>query len=432
MDKPIVAVKRYESSPETSAELVALCSGLDALKGGVRVFIKPNLVAMDEHYPMPLYGVYTTTKLVRDMVTVLKDHGIGRITIGEGSVYGKGFGVPTHRIYEILGYTRMAEAYGLALVDMLEGPFDDVDFGGYSLEVSRHVLETDFLVNMPVLKTHNQSVVSLGLKNLKGCLSIKSRKHCHSQDQGLDQHLSMLVEKIKPDLTVLDGIYGLEKGPFYTGKAVRINALAASKDPLAADAAGAFLAGLDPKEIPHLRIYGDRHGRSLDEESFEFVGDPISERRRPLKWDNTWREDNSGPKAWDRMNIRGIRFPKYDKTLCTGCSGLYSPMLFMVMSAYEGKPFDEIEILTGKALEPSGSAGKTMLVGNCMIKANRDHPRLNEAILVKGCPPSVKSVEAAMTQCGIHSKKEIYEQFRSSLMARYDDKEDFDEGFYYL
>jgi uncharacterized protein (DUF362 family) len=365
------------------------------------------------------------------MIILLKEQGVEKITVAEGSTHGKGFGVGTGRIYDVLGYSKLAQRYGVRLMDLLKEPFDEVDFGQFTLQMSRPVLEADFLINMPVLKTHSQGILSLGMKNLKGCLSLKSRKFCHRPDHSLDHYLSLFVERLRPDLTVLDGIYGLEKGPFYMGKALRMDALAASTDPLAVDMVGATLAGFNPSSIPHIKEYADRHSRSLSLDQFEVRGTPVEELRRPLKWDNTWRDDNTGPKAWDRMGIRGVSIPKYDKSLCTGCSGLYSPVLVMIMSAYRGVPFNEIEILTGKSMKPSGKARKSVLLGNCMIKANRKDPNIQEALLVKGCPPTVESIQEAMDRCGIQARMEFYEQFRRSLVERYEGKAEFDEGFYY-
>jgi uncharacterized protein (DUF362 family) len=432
MAKPVVAIKRYENSPNSLRELLDLCGGLDELATHHHVFIKPNLVAWDDKYPMPLYGVYTTTRLVHDMVLLLKERGVERITIAEGSAHGKRFGVGTDRIYKVLGYHKLATRYGVTLMDILQEPFENVDFGGFTLQVSKPALEADFLINMPALKTHNQGILSLGMKNLKGCLSIKSRKYCHRPDHSLDHYLSLFVEKLRPALTVLDGIYGLEKGPFYMGKAVRMNALVASKDPLAVDAVGATLAGLDPSDVPHIKGYADRHSRSLDLDQWHLRGTPLEALRRPLKWDNRWREDNTGPRAWKRMGIQGISIPKYDKTLCTGCSGLYSPVLVMIMSAHQGIPFNEIEILTGKAMKPSGKASSTVLLGNCMIKANRKDTNIREAVFVKGCPPTMDSIQEAMERCGIHPNMDFYKKHRRSLMERYEGKEGFDEGFFYM
>ena len=432
MEKPVVALQRYEKSPDSLSELIRVCKGFSELKSHHHVFIKPNLVALDDKYPMAFYGVYTTTRMVLDMVLLLKDFGVGNITVGEGSARGKDFGVSTEGIYKALGYPSFAARYGVRLVDLLSGPFEKVDFGDFSLEIAKPALEADFLINMPVLKTHNQAVVSLGLKNLKGCLSIKSRKFCHSANELLDDRLSLFVEKLRPALTVLDGIYGLEKGPFYLGSAVRMNALAASKDPLAVDVMGAALAGIDPADVPHLRKYAERHGRSLRPDSLELRGTPLKDLAKPLKWDNTWNGENTGPRVWERMGVQGISLPKYDKTLCTGCSGLYGPILAMVMLGYRGEPYSEIEILTGKAMKPSGKAKKTFLLGNCMIKLNRRDPAVTEAVPAKGCPPSLEEVFSALGRCGIPVDPETYRIFRNSLADKYKGKEEFDESLFYI
>ncbi len=86
MQRHKVAVLRYTSSPDSLRSLVNACDGLAGLGEADRVFIKPNLVALDEGFPMPLYGVLTTTRLVHDMVLLLKEQGVGSITIAEGSV----------------------------------------------------------------------------------------------------------------------------------------------------------------------------------------------------------------------------------------------------------------------------------------------------------------------------------------------------------
>jgi uncharacterized protein (DUF362 family) len=432
MEKHVVAMGRYERSPDSLREVIRLCEGLGDLRAGRHVLLKPNLVAMDDRYPMALYGVFTTTRLVEDMLILLKEHGVEKITIAEGSVRGKDFGMETAAIYEMLGYPLLARRYGVRLVDLLKGPFEEIDFAGTPLEVSRPILEAEFLINMPTLKTHNQAVLSLGLKNLKGALSMKSRRFCHRTNEVLDHHLSSFVDGIRPGLTVLDGIYGLEKGPFYLGNAVRMNAIAASRDPLALDVAGAHLAGIDPASVPYIREYADRHGRTLELDGYALKGTPLAELRRPIKWDNTWREDDTGPRVWDKFGIHGVFLPKYDKTVCSGCSGLYGPILACIMLSFKGAPFDGIEVLTGKVMTPSGKAKKTLLLGNCMIKKNRKSPKVSQAILAKGCPPSVNELFSALKACDIYPGEESYRMFRDSLVEKYKGKPEFDETLYYL
>ena len=104
----------------------------------------------------------------------------------------------------------------------------------------------------------------------------------------------------------------------------------------------------------------------------------------------------------------------------------------MIMSVYQEKPFDNIEILTGKSMKPSGNTDKTMLVGNCMIKANRKDPTIKEVILAKGCPPSFEETTKAFEQCGIHVDIESYQKLQHTLINRYQGKVEFDECFFYL
>lgn len=434
MNNPVVAIKRYVGSPDSLKEAVSLCNGLEGLNRDDHVFIKPNLIGWDNRFPMPLYGVFTTTRLVEDMVIILKDYGAKRITIGEGSVYLKGQDQPlnTKKIFQMLGYPLLVKRYGVKLMDIHKESFNNINYGDFELQISRPAMEADFFINIPALKTHNQSILSLGLKNLKGCISTKSRKFCHSPDNRLDLYLSLFVEKIKPSLTILDGIYGLERGPYHGSIAVRMNAIVTSRDSLAVDIVGANLTGLNPADIPHIKEYAERNGRSLSVVDLDIKGETIHELTHPLRWDNIWREDNSGPKAWDKQGIAGIYFPKYDKTLCTGCSYLYSPMLLMIMSAYQGNPFDNIEILTGKSMETSGKADKTILVGNCMIKANRKDSKIKEAIFAKGCPPSFEEVGKAFEHCAINVDMEAYQKLQHTLINRYQGKEEFNNSLFYL
>ena len=150
--------------------------------------------------------------------------------------------------------------------------------------------------------------------------------------------------------------------------------------------------GFEPISLKHIELYAERHNRSLDLSSLTLVGLNPDEFTKPLKYDFSWREDNTGPKGWDRLGISGISIPKYDQTLCTGSAGRYNPLLMLITSAFKGKPFEGIEVLTGKKRKPSPGFSRTLLFGNCMIRKNRKDPNIKEAIYMKGCPPSMKEI----------------------------------------
>ena len=432
--KSAAALVRYHGSPDSLRRAIELCDGFTGLTPNDRVLIKPNLVGYDERYPMPLFGIFTTTRIVEDLIVLLKEHGARSIAVAEGSVYvkGKDAGLTTHQIYDKLGYPLLAQRHDVELIDLMQQEFVTVEAEGWEFEVARPALEADFLINLPVLKTHNQSKVSLGLKNLKGCLSNKSRRNAHGADHSLLQRLSLFVERITPALTVIDGIFGLERGPYHGSIAKRVNALVASNDPLAADCVGAALAGLDPAEVSHLVDFAGRHGRSVALEAIELRGDPLDSLRQRLRWDTDWREDGSGPRVWDKLGLETAALPKYDDTLCTGCAYLYGPILLMLMSAALEGDAAATEVLTGKAMAPSGSAAHTVLVGQCMIKANARHEAIRHAVRIRGCPPSFDAVQKGLAECGIRVDLDAYRRLQGMVFQRYQGQPEFDPSFHYL
>lgn len=436
MKKYIASLVQYSASPDSLAIALEKAEAFSELTPGHRVLIKPNLVRWDPNYPIAPYGVYTTSRMVEDMVILLKEFGVRDITIGEGSAPGgekesvslRG----TNLIFAALGYGHLQKKYGVRLVDFFDEPFQSVDVEGFSLGFAKAALETDFLINMPVLKTHSQTVLSLGLKNLKGCIDVKSRRFCHHEHLSLDFFCSLFEEVLHPSLTVLDGIYGLEKGPYYLGNAHRMNVIAASKDALAVDVLGAMVLGYDPTSIEHLAYYAKRRNRSMARDSFRLEGVDPDILKRHLAHDFKWREDNTGPLHWDKLGISGLKVPKFDKTICTGCSNMFNPMLMLLTSAYKGKPFEGIEVLTGKKMVPSPGFSKTILFGNCMIKKNRKDPNIKEAICIKGCPVAMEEIVMEMEDLGLGCDIEYFARFREALAGKYDGNPDFEPGHYFM
>ena len=86
MSKNRVAIVHYQKPLESVRRAVELCNGLDHMPSGARVFIKPNIVFWTRAVPFPKWGVITTTRVVEDVILLLKERGIDDITVGEGTV----------------------------------------------------------------------------------------------------------------------------------------------------------------------------------------------------------------------------------------------------------------------------------------------------------------------------------------------------------
>jgi uncharacterized protein (DUF362 family) len=367
---------------------------------------------------------------VEELIKCLKDFGCSKITIGEGSVQLKK-DMGTLAAYEGLGYNELKKRYGVELVDF--NTCDSAVFhyhGDNELHIAKEAVEQDFFINFPVLKTHGQTKVSMGLKNLKGCLKLKSKRHCHNPDSHLEFAFSHIADFVKPSLTIIDGIYALEKGALHFGNAFRKDVIIASSDILAADLVGAKTIGYDAKEIDHFSHYAGRHNQSLDLADYTINGEKMEDHIKPLKWDWTWTKENTGPGIFAKLGITGTALPKYDETLCSGCSPIANLSNILVLSAFKGEPLPNVEILNGKKMQGRPGYEKTVLMGNCMIRANKDNSDINEAVKVKGCPPAENDVVDALKSVGLDVNILAYYGYMKQQSEKYDGKEGYDPGFF--
>jgi uncharacterized protein (DUF362 family) len=422
--KRIVAIARYEKPLESVRRVVDLSHGLDHLPTKANVFIKPNIVFWTRSTPFPKWGVVTTSRVVEDMIILLKERGIDEITIAEGiTIYDpKDRETPAHA-FETLGYNVLKKRYGVKTLNVFERAFTKLDLGaGVVLNFNEDFLRSDFVVNLPVLKAHSQTVVSLGIKNLKGLIDVNSRKRCHSPhpQKDLNYMIARLANKLPPSFTLVDGIYTAERGPYFEGRLRRSNLLIASSDIFSADKVGAKVLGYDPSEVPHLVHAAKDFGRPIDLAS-----------RHEYAFPDT--EDGTLPKALEKMGLKGLSYRKYDHTICTYCSQLNTLILVAIVNAWRGEPWNEIEILTGKMMKPTPGKKKTILLGKCMYHANKNNADIQKMIAVKGCPPDLKGVLEALHQAGIDVSPTFFENMDMAagiFMKRYEGKAEFEESFF--
>jgi len=143
MSNHLVSIVHYEKPLESVRKAVELSKGLAHLPSNARVFIKPNIVFWTKAVPFPKWGVITTSRVVEDMIILLKERGIDDITIGEGTVTmnPKDFETPAHA-FEMLGYGILKKKYGVNYLNVFEHSFKKVDLGdGVEIGFNRDVLE---------------------------------------------------------------------------------------------------------------------------------------------------------------------------------------------------------------------------------------------------------------------------------------------------
>jgi len=428
-----VAIMKYKEGPESLKKAVELVGGLQGLSDSSKVVIKPNLL-WHEGTNFPKYGMMTTARLIEELVVLLKEHGVGHISLLEGPPDGT-----LRQIASGTGLNLLAERYGVDLVDVFEGSFVTVTAGDVTLSISKTALDADHVIDMPVMKTHSMAMVSLGIKNLKGLLNFASRKRCHSAGPGsdLNYHLVKLTEMLRPSLTIIDGIYTLERGPLYSGDAHRTDIIVASKDLISADKVGTAILGIPPQTVPHIALAAENMGRPCNLSDINILGDtPLVAVSRKHEWEMNWTKAGDMPNPMALAGVRGITWRKYDNTLCSHCVSFLLNYIIpgILFAKNRDKPFDDIEILEGKIRDPEGGHKHTLLLGQCQVERNGRNPLINHSVKIGGCPPKEEDFYKACTEIGIDipgSFKEQAPKFPELFyLPKYKGKPEFQEEFF--
>ncbi len=377
--KPIVSIVRYENVDSVS-EAIQQCEGFKNLKPSDRALLKPNICTAGGGF-IPPYGTVTTTAVVEGTIRALKDFGVTDITVGEGTVTDE-LGTNTTKGYKWIHYHDLAKRYGVKLVDFNAGPHKKIKAEDVPMNIAEAALDTDFFINLPVLKTHQDTKVSLASKNLKGCMNLASKRYFHGEHGVIHYRISRLMETIPQHLVIIDGIYAMEKGPDATvGTAYPRGILAASTDFLAADAVGARLLGIEPADSDPLRIYAERHDRMDVVESndaIEIRGERIEDHTQALEWSSKAGEDMAA------SGHTGYEVRCYTDAMCSQCFASLSGPSLLLAALSRDKDFNDLVIVAGKTYKEERNSPRTLLFGNCAIQNN---PHLDQAMKFEGCPP---------------------------------------------
>ncbi|MBN1803345.1 MAG: DUF362 domain-containing protein [Candidatus Lokiarchaeota archaeon] len=417
MTKYKVAIGHFKEKIKSVEEVLNLSQAFNSLMGGEKVFLKPNIVYWAKDPSFSKYGVVTTSRVVEDVIIYLNNLGVKDITIGEGIVTTKVNDFETTRnAYEYLGYNRLKKKYGINSINIFERPFKKIDLGdNIELMYNLDAMESDLIVSVPVLKTHSQTKISLAIKNLKGLIDVNSRKKCHSPDleNDLEFYISHLSDSLPQCATVIDGIYSNERGPGPDGRARRSDILVASSDIFSADKVGSKILGFDPSEVKYLNYYANKHQRPVDFSDIDIVGTNIEDVQMTLEYKFPYTEDGLLPLAYAKQGIKGISFRQYDNSLCTYCTSLVSSAVQTIPLAWNGDPFEDVEFILGKRMNPTPGKKKTVLLGQCMVNKHRNNPDINQAIPIKGCPVKIENIKNGLLEAGFDINPEFFDNIDS-------------------
>ena len=395
-----VSLTRFDGSLDSLRRAIELCNGFAKLGSDYRILIKPNNCF--RHAITPPYGMVTTTRIIDLIIQLLLEYGCRDISIGEGCITGILDELEPHtkRGFRGSGIDKVAAKYGVKLIDFNEGPFEELDLEGTKVQVCREALETDFLINVPVLKTHFQTKVSLGFKNMKGCLSKDSKRRFHISKR-LEELIALLNESVESDLVIIDGTYMLEKGPeTIVGTAHRKDLVIASTDIFECDVIATTVLGIDPSQVGHLGVFGQRNSRSFDVSQIEIKGESIEPLKEQLEWHFVPHEE-----LLALAGVTGLSAPHPGNTMCSGCAAILALALAILAKDNPNRDFGGAELCYGLELRPKLDTPSVLLYGNCALRKNAD---LRNATRIDGCPPTLTVTVTALMKALLSRQRRLW------------------------
>jgi uncharacterized protein (DUF362 family) len=130
-------------------------------------------------------------------------------------------------------------------------------------QVHELILESDVFINVPILKDHSSTHLTIAMKNLMG--NVWDRQYWHRND--LHQCIADFTSFRKPDLNIVDAYYVMKKnGPRGTsrGDVVLLKSQIISPDIVAVDAAAAKLFGMEAADVEYIKYANDMKLGTMD------------------------------------------------------------------------------------------------------------------------------------------------------------------------
>ena len=372
-----VSIVKCSRAEDTGALKKALLEAIELIGGfkskisrGDSVLIKPNLVGAVSYKT----GATTNPFLVEALIDNLKDYGVKKITIGEGAAVG----IKTNDAFSENGWDKLAEKKKVKLLDFKKDDFIPMGISNGKmlrrLYAPKSLIETDIIINVPVMKTHDTYPATLGIKNMKGVIRESDKKRFHLW--GLSQCIVDLNKLLLPHITIEDGTIGMEGyGPMF-GTPANLGVIIASFDTVAADTVAAEVMGVKKGTIEYLKLAAEQDLGCGDLSGIEILGSSIDEVKR--KFEPATLEENE----LAENNIRIL-----EGGACSGCRITLEAFIYRLQKdKLLGNIKDHTFVLGQNTVIPPGIKGPVIKFGVCTKTMDVEFLG-QEFSYIQGCPP---------------------------------------------
>lgn len=259
----------YESAQDALARLIDGLGGMKAfVRPGQSVLVKPNLLT-DR---LPAEAVTTHPEVVRGVIRLLKDAG-ARPWVADSPCNVAA--LPA--VWEKTGVAAVCRAEDVPLVNLEQAGSVRIEESGVAFTIAKPALEAEAIVNLSKVKTHVLTGLTGAVKNLYGTVPGFQKTVLHKLYPRRDEFADLLVSvygRVKPALSIADGVVGMEGNGPSGGTPVALGFLAASTDAVALDTVVAGLLGMKIEDVSYLEAARRRGIGETDLGRIRLLGDP--------------------------------------------------------------------------------------------------------------------------------------------------------------
>lgn len=227
---PLVAMVRGTDWARATRDAIDMVGGLPDLTGKT-VMLRPNVISSNPHPET------TNPEVIRGAIQAVKAKGAARIIVAEDGFANARTGSGTLAAMTTLKITEMCQKEGAEALDLkgrptvAQSPSGATQWSG-GINFYKDVLDADYVINIPVCKTHGSANFSMAIKAWFGC--VPERPHSGN----LHSKLAELHLVKQENFVVLDATKAMVTGGPQNGTAADSQIVVATRDPIAADVTG--------------------------------------------------------------------------------------------------------------------------------------------------------------------------------------------------
>ena len=259
---------------KTVKDSVDLLGGMSAfVKNGERILLKPNFLAGKP----PEAAITTHPAVVGAIIRLVKEAGATPI-VGDSPGIGNAV-----KVAQKCGVMDVAKELGAEVIDLATSVYVENPEGKMfkRLEIAKEAIDVDGIINLPKLKTHGQMFLTLGVKNMFGCVVGARKPQWHMAAGDSEAFARMLIDTylfLKPRLTIIDGIVGMEgNGPGSGGDPRKLGLIFASTDCIALDRVITEVLGAKAHDLLTTKVAEEDGLGETDIDNINILGERIED-----------------------------------------------------------------------------------------------------------------------------------------------------------